>query len=617
MSRSRNGYIPFGEGMQAEFNRALALHKIGDLQGARKIYQQIYKVNKKNADLNHLLGLVEHRLGCHEKGLKLIERAVKENPGQPLYLRNLGSVYQEAGRLLEALNAFKRAIALKPDYVEAVNGLGAVYLAIGQADMAINTFQSAIKLDPEFMDAKFNLANALVVRGDYEKAAFLYQYVLERNPNDIEAMSRLASVLRDAGHREQSAAVLRKALGISPDSVVINQQLAELYEANSKLPEAFACVEKVLGLQPRHAGANRLKAVLLRREGHINDAIQLLANQPIPQEDTVEAELTHFELGRLYDRAGNAERAFFHFSEGNRLQAQCPVSKRFEKRRYLNQVIKAGENCTQEWYKSWIGRAADLQACDTPIFLVAFPRSGTTLLDQILDSHPALQVLEEQPLLTPVINRIEELKGMYPEGLAELSAIDIEELRGIYFAELEKSLERKPGTTIVDKMPLNIVEIRLIHRLFPDARIIVALRHPYDVCLSNFMQHFDLNDAMSNFLTLEDAARLYHEVFTLWEKYVAVLPLNVHMVKYEDLVMGFETQVRAVLEFLGLPWDESVMNYFGHARERKQIDTPSYQQVTEPIYQRACFRWKRYEKQLDSVRNILCQHAERMGYKEV
>ena len=617
MNRTSRGYCASAQGVQADFNRAIALHKTGDLRGARTIYQRIYGSNKKNPDLNHLLGLVEHQLGNHERGLRLIERAVKENPRHPLYLHNLGNVYQEVGRLKEALNAFKRAIALKPDYVDAINGLGAVFLAMGQNDKAINAFQCAINLAPEFVDARFNLANALVVKGDYEKAVALYQHVLAQRPEDTEAMDRLARVLRASRHREQSAGILIKALEIRPDSIALNQQLAELYEANSQLAEAFTCVEKVLGLQPNHAGAIRLKAVLLRREGCVKEAIQLLANQPIPQEDAIEAEKIHFELGRLYDRTGEVDKAFFHFSEGNRLQAQNPESKQFDGQRYLNQVIMAKDGCTREWYASWLDRVTELPDSNTPVFLVAFPRSGTTLLDQILDSHPALQVLEERPLLTPLIKRIEGLKSGYPGGLQELSATDIEELRAIYFAELEKFLKRKPDTTIVDKMPLNIVEIRLIHRLFPNARIILALRHPYDVCLSNFMQHFDLNDAMANFLTLEGAAKLYHEVFSLWEKYVEVLPLKVHMVKYEALVADFETQVRAVLEFLGLPWDESVRNYFYHAKERNQIDTPSYQQVTEPIYQRACLRWKRYKKQIDSVRNILRPHAERLGYKEL
>src|SRR5205085_4640311 len=219
----------------------------------------------------------------------------------------------------------------------------------------------------------------------------------------------------------------------------------------------------------------------------------------------------------------------------------------------------------------------------SPVFLVGFPRSGTTLLDTLLMGHPALNVMEEVPLL----ERPAAALGDF-ERLPELSEAETEHLRDLYF----EALGPVDGRTIVDKLPLNLLGAPLIHRLFPDAKFIFAARHPCDVVLSCFMQPFDLNPAMANFLDLENAARLYDLVLSFWERASAILPLQVHTLRYEALVEDKEAEMRDLIAFLGLGWDERVLDNQKVAAERGPIVTPSYAQVAQPIYKRARGRWE-------------------------
>ena len=253
---------------------------------------------------------------------------------------------------------------------------------------------------------------------------------------------------------------------------------------------------------------------------------------------------------------------------------------------------------------------------ESPVFFIGFPRSGTTLLEQVLSSHPRVQTLEEKRTVSELVNLIAAWAGGYPSALATLSAADIAQLRAAYFQVVDQALRRQPGRILIDKLPLNILKIPVIQRVFPHAKFIVSVRHPCDVCLSCFMQSFELNSAMANFLTLEDTTAFYVKVMALWQKCLRVLPLDYHLVRYEDLVERFEHETRRVLEFIGVGWDDAVLGYAEHARRRETIATPSYHEVTEPIFQRAKYRWHHYAKELEPYMRRLAPYIEYFGYRD-
>jgi tetratricopeptide (TPR) repeat protein len=391
--------------------------------------------------------------------------------------------------------------------------------------------------------------------------------------------------------------------------------MADICEMTNRLAEAQQYLQQGERLAPDHPLSHRLAATLLRRQGRVDEALARLEAAPLPENNPLLAESIHFELGRLYERRQDSASAYAHYQQGNRLLSERPEAAGTDKHAYLNMIQTIRQTFTPEWLTTW---SAPLEAIDTatpdPIFLVGFPRSGTTLLDQILSSHASLQVIEEQPLIADIRRELASTPAGYLATLADMNPDRIQQLRHHYLDNAARYLEPEKNGPFVDKLPLNIVHLGLIIRLFPNARIILALRHPCDVCLSCFMQAFAPNDAMANFYTLEDAARLYAEVMGLWHHYASLLALNYHPIKYEDIVADFEGETRRLLDFLGLEWDPRVLEYNKNARQRKHINTPSYNQVTEEIYTRARYRWQRYENQLRPVMPLLAPFIDHFNY---
>jgi hypothetical protein len=224
--------------------------------------------------------------------------------------------------------------------------------------------------------------------------------------------------------------------------------------------------------------------------------------------------------------------------------------------------------------------------------------------------HSGTHVLEEIPLIETVSNTIGDL-----ERIGEMDSRAVAEMRALYFAELDKASPPPSCKLVIDKNPLSMIRMPLIHRLFPDAKIILAMRHPCDVVLSCFMQNFKPTEAMSSFLDLTNAARAYDRIFAYWEKSCEIFPLATHMLRYEAMVDDVEAEVRPLFEFLGLDWEAQVLDHQTTAKNRGFIRTPSYAQVTEKIYSSASGRWQRYRSQMTEILPILEPWIERFGYR--
>jgi hypothetical protein len=223
--------------------------------------------------------------------------------------------------------------------------------------------------------------------------------------------------------------------------------------------------------------------------------------------------------------------------------------------------------------------------------------------------------LEEKPLVDAMISHFDKHGLRYPEDISGIDSTVVEDLRNVYFSKASEYIGRQHNALLIDKMPLNMVHVALIGEVFPGARIILALRHPCDVCLSCFMQNFRLNEATIHFLDLNDTANLYDMVMRLWSVYVDLLPLHLHVVKYENLVNDFDGETRRLFEFLEMPWDTSVRDFASEAKSQDVGSlTPSYDQVSEPIYGRSADRWKRYVRHIEPILSIVKTHVMRLGY---
>jgi len=631
---------------EAHSNLGVSLKALGRLDEAAASYRQALAIKHDYSEAHNNLGTTLSALGQHAEAEGCFRAAVAIKPAYAVAHCNLGNALYELGRYEEAVVSYGQSLAIRSDYAEAHCNLGISLHKLGRPDDAIASFARALAINPGYADAHSNLGTTLQEVGRLEEAESSCRQALAINPDHAEALGTLGGTLRKLGQHEQAIASYRQALAIKPNwaethcnlgntlyevsrqeeaaasyqqALAINPDcadahagLANLYERANLLEQADDHVRQALDLSPGLHSAVICSAVLSRRRGATSEAVEILERLPFDELSPDQASKAYFELGKLYDLAHDSARALEYFAQGNRAQPKRRAGQE-EADNYLRMVAEITQLVTPELVASWPS-GSDTSGSDSVVFLVGFPRSGTTLLDQILDGHPRLQVMEEMPALAYLASTLRTLRGGYPSALESLQEPDVRILREQYFAAVERLFAREPNTILIDKFPLNLIHLPLAARLFPGVRVLLALRHPCDVVLSNFMQNYSLNAAMANFHSIADAANLYVHVMGLWQRCAQVLPLRIETVKYEDVVADLEGQSHRLLQFVDVDWNEAVLNYQAHAQQRERISTPSYEQVTQPIYQRSKYRWKRYEEQLQPVLKQLEPFVQAFGY---
>jgi hypothetical protein len=254
------------------------------------------------------------------------------------------------------------------------------------------------------------------------------------------------------------------------------------------------------------------------------------------------------------------------------------------------------------------------EAQESPIFVVGFPRSGTTMLETMLDAHPLLTGMDERTFVQDIVEELRSAGFEYPQHIGRIDDALADRLRDVYWRLVRMRARIAPGKRLVDKNPLNILRLPLIARIFPNARIILALRHPCDVVLSNYMQTFRTPAYVSLTASIESTARGYADTFAFWLDQVAVLAPNVLELRYEDVVDDIDAQSRRIADFVGVDWDARMVNFHERAKERGFIATPSYHQVVEPINRKGVARWERYRRHLEPAIPLLQPYIERWNY---
>ena len=520
----------------------------------------------------------------HQKNLfKIAENLYKEilkiNPNHFGSIFYLGTLLVQTQRFELAKSLLYKATQINPNYAAAHNNLGATLKELGEYQNAINCCQKAIKINPNYTDAHYNLGNVFKQLNEPQKAINYYQKAIEIEPSYINAHQNLMDVCEKTNQITELKDAVSNAQTVIKDNSIIKLYEGILLSRNEKFVEAKNCLELI------SFGADEI-------------------NKEISRIST---------LAKCYDQIGDTDKAFNYFKKAN-LLSQSTKIKNFDKNKYLQEIKIRSEFFKKSNIKKWPA----LKQSDNrpnPIFLIGFPRSGTTLLDTILRSHPLIEVVEEQFMVEQLINSLNQLPNGGLEDLKEIENEQIIKIRKTYFESLESQIQNKNNTKLyIDKLPLNIIHVGEIVRIFPNAKFIVSHRHPCDCVLSCFMQDFELNDAMANFLNLDDAAHLYNAVMNLWTQYTSIFSINYHEVKYENLIKNFEPTVRSILNFLELSWDDSVLNYLITAKKRDRITTPSYYQVTKPIYSYAIGRWQRYKKQTSNIYQILEPWIKKFNY---
>ncbi|HEX8580414.1 MAG TPA: sulfotransferase [Allosphingosinicella sp.] len=523
--------------------------------------------------------------------------------GDDLRLRRmLASALQELGRTDEAIATYRSVLATMPSDFESWNNLGNALAAIGDLRGAATALERAIRIRPDVLQMYINASEILAKLDQPEARQRLLRDAAWRAPEDPQIWAELGLAENGARDFDAAARAFRHAISLSKGFTPAYLDLGLMLENLNRIDELAELVGQAEADGRDEPEIRFIKAWLLRRQGHLEEALELAEATP----DTINPLRRAQLLAELYDRLGMADRAFPKFVEMNRLAvAEKPPAGA---RTYRQRVEAGAALITADRIAAWSSLELD-RTPPAPVFIVGFPRSGTTLLDTLLMNLPQLHVMEELPVLRAV-----EVALGHPERLAGLSAEEAQALRALYFETVDKVSPGAADRTIVDKFPLHMAQMPLIHRLFPDAKVVLVERHPCDAVLSCFMSNFTLNEGMRSFTDLEEAARTYDAVFDSWSRATELLPIQVHRIRYERMVEDLEREMRPLLDFLELPWDPQVLDNRRSAAKRDHIRTASYSQVTEPIYRRAAGRWERYRTHLEPVLPILKPWAERMNY---
>lgn len=538
----------------------------------------------------------QHREGRIDEADTVYRDILRSDPQHAGAQHMIGVVFLQRGRLTEAEQCFRCAINLDDQEADFHSNLGNALSAQNQIQEAYECFARALDLDPQHLVALSNTATALVALGRTEEAKSRCQKILSIEPGDIDARLNLAAAHFEEHDTLAAISILREGLEIQPDHIGLLVQLASALEIVNQLDEASSTLRRAEAIQPGTARLSLLAGLIARRQGRLEDARRELEGalaRGLAEHERVEA---LNQLGLTLDTIGEATEAFTAFRQCNQLMARISGDSDKKAQAFLRSVAETREFFTEARLRS-LDEAFATDDSFQPVFFVGFPRSGTTLMEQVLKAHPSLVTTDEHSPLTSVLGDIEKSFGKYPHALGQLTAGDLERSRQHFRDFCTDNFGELGDRQLVDKLPLNIVHAGFARLLFPSAKILVALRDPRDACLSCFMQKFEVNDAMANFLDLTSTGKAYEAVMGLWLHYRPLLADSWMEYKYENLVENFNGTVSQVLDFIGVGWHEDVNSYRKAAAERA-ITTPSYRDVTEPVNDHALARWRRYEQEL-------------------
>jgi tetratricopeptide (TPR) repeat protein len=587
----------------------------GRLDEARELFESACRADSRDVEAWVKLAMVHKRLGNYAAAESCARRAVELKSDLGFCHYALGTALHCQGRTPQAIDCYRLAIRLQPGFPDAHYLLGNALHEVGKVTEAIESYQQAIRLRPDFPEALGDLGSALLALGETESARPLLEQTLKRQPGNSVALVNYCNLLRLEGNVDEAIKTFRHALDILPNSTPVVSGLAGMLEKIGRIEEAQQLVEQGLALTAEDPGLNLVAAQLERRGSRLDAAasrLEGLRKQRLPIDLDGDVRLL---LGQIYDELGQTNQAYPLIAEGKRLKARLAFRDETGSRSYLDRVALISSFAT-----SSLARTSPVPTArpviEDPVFLIGFPRSGTTLLEQILESHPSIQTLEEKGTVAAMVNRFLEHARDGEESLAALSADVLQELRETYFSQVQRHITIRQDTILVDKMPLNTVGVPVIWRVFPNAKFILAVRHPCDVCLSCLMQNFSANQGMAGFYSLDDTVETYVAVMSAWRKYVELLPLKYHRIRYEDLIADVPRETRALLDFLGVEWNDSVLDHISHARQKGTINTPSYHQVTRPIYQSAKYRWMRYRDVFNPYLPRLQSYIDYFDYEQ-
>jgi tetratricopeptide (TPR) repeat protein len=568
--------------------QAWAQQQAGNFDAAARLCDRALAIRPDDAIALGVRGMAYFAQGNHDKALHLIQKGIDIAPRLALLYSFQGQVLGESGDKTAAEYAFFRAVTLDPKFSDGWVNFGINLLRQNRPEEAVRAFLKAAALAPRSGSVHMQLAETYYLTGGFEKARQELNSAKSCGLDEADANLWLGAIARSSGNMEEAETLEKAGLKASTNHERLWTHLARLSQIGvwaGRTDEAEHWIRTAMSLRPDEPGPYAELAAAKK----FTEADRVLIEKMesiLPTQDSKTKRPLEFALGKVYGDLGNHERSFAHYDAGNALARQMlPFQP--------EKLIAETDRNIALFPPGYIERLPNGSDSNLPILIVGTPRSGTTLTEQIVSSHTDVGAAGECLYWARVGPR--SLAGFpdsyTPSGAQRIAAGYLDMLR----------LHSKTAPRVTDKMPTNFYYLGLIHAVFPNAKIIHCRRHPIDACLSIYFQNFSSGHAYKS--DLESLAVFYEQYVRLMDHWRSVLPAGtMYEFWYEDLVEDTENQARRLLDFLGLQWEEGVLDF--HKKERA-VFTASKWQVRQPIYKTSRERWRRYEKHLGPLLRLL------------
>ncbi len=589
----------------------------GDPGRAEQLCRTALADAPQDEDLLLFLALSLHFQQRLQDAVAAYAELIRLQPGRSEYWNNYATALAGAGETRAAADAYSKALELDPGNAIARSQLGSLLIELREYLAARDLLLDAVQQNPDSLRARVDAARACSVCQDYEGSAELLRPWRRFVPiNDDQLQLELAQAVAQNHDMPDAAALLEDLLARVPGHLEARVQLAHVYERLNRLRDAEAMLSPVMragsgsSVVQRSKG-NHILATLAQRHKDLAAAKSLLM-QAGPESS---ADYGHyFQLASVHDKLGDTRAAMDALHEAHQREAN---ERRYDSPEFFADDAPAmpvnPPRVSAEQFARWPSLITP-EMKDSPIFVVGFPRSGTTLLEQMLDAHPGLQSMDENPFFNRLVGILGNHDRRILDDLSVLRQYDCDELRKRYNTMVSERIVRNWDARLVDKNPLNMRWLPIMYRLFPEAKFILAVRHPCDVILSCYMQSFRSSILVAACSTLERLARAYVDTMERWLEDVSVFQPSVMVSRYEDLVDDFPGQVKHIAKFLEIEDASPMLQFDQHARNKAYIATPSYSQVIEPVNRKGLGRWHKYREYIEPVLPILEPMVRHWGY---
>jgi tetratricopeptide (TPR) repeat protein len=580
---------------EAYFNLGVAQQELARYDEAAASYIKTISLNPENARAHGSLGLMLQKMGRLEEACTSYQKSLTIMPDNAEVLFNFGTALHGVSRLADAAARYRKVIDLKRDAHDAYNNLGNTLMAMGQMQEAVEILKQAVALVPENAIAHSNLGNAQRLLGQKKEAVSSYRKAIELAPELVESHSNLGLALQGLGRLDEAVIHFQEAISINPDFTEAHFNLGIAFMNMGRLEDAQNQYRSALSLKPDFADASRLMAYIKKHSEYDEDiqAMERAYGDPAIR-DEQKMHLA-FGLGKAFEDLRRYDEAFDYYFEGNALNRKT-ITFSIDQREHFFSRIK---DVFDESLFSKLDDAGDED--ETPVFILGMPRSGTTLVEQVLASHPQVYGAGELGVLSRLApSYFESPNGIeFPENMGQLGSADYESM-GAEYIKFIRELSHD-SRFISNKTPDNYIYLGAIKLALPKARIIHCKRNPADNGLSLFKSFFP-NKGHAYAYNLKEIGQQYRLYADLMEHWQRVVPGFIHEIQYEDMVGDLSGQTRSLLEFCGLDWDDACLDF--HKSDRP-VMTASAEQVRRPIYKTSVQAFKRYEKQLAPMLEVL------------